>query len=189
MKLLRACAVALIVSGCSASGTVAPPLAPVSTLSRITHHSVGLGAVLSSKGGQIYGFDINQNGDDGALATAINVETFDQNTGAITKTFPKSPPSGTSYGFDAIVAGDVGLVTRYVVPPGSIFAKRRFNVMDPVTKNKFTGKWTPPVKDIEVEAAGPNQTTGTTAIFAIELKNTSGPVFTLASTTVTEPNW
>ncbi|HVN68098.1 MAG TPA: hypothetical protein VMU38_00390 [Candidatus Binatia bacterium] len=175
MKPLRVCAAALIVTGCSASGTPTPPFAPAATLSRLAHHSVGLGAVLTSTGGQIYGFDINAKGDDGALATAINVETFDQDTGTITKSFPKSPPSGTSYGFDGIVAGDVGLVTRYVVPPGSIFAKRRFNVMAPVTKGKFTGKWTPPVKDIEVESAGPNQTTDTTAIFAIELKNNDIP--------------
>jgi hypothetical protein len=60
------------------------------------------------------------------------------------------------------------------VPPGSIFAKRFYNLMSPA-KGKFTGKWTPPVKDIEVEAAGPNQTTGMTAIFAIELRNQDVP--------------
>jgi hypothetical protein len=47
--------------------------------------------------------------------------------------------------------------------------------MNPVTANKFTGKWTPPVKDIQVEAAGPNQTVAMTAIFAIELKNNDVP--------------
>ncbi|HXB84320.1 MAG TPA: hypothetical protein VNU22_13300, partial [Candidatus Acidoferrum sp.] len=171
-KVFYACAAALIVAGCS-SGASAPPLAPLGSTSqpapRLARQTVGLGKILSSNGGQIFGFDIDRNGNDGALATSTNVETFDQDSGAILKTFPKSPPSGTSYNFDAIVTGDVGLVTRDVMPKGSIFAKRFYDLMDPV-KGTFTGKWTPPVKDIEVEAAGPNQTTDMTAIFAIELK-------------------
>jgi len=66
-------------------------------------HKVGLGKVLSTKdGGQIYGFDIDQNGDDGVLASAgydsggnffVSVETFDQNKGTITKSLlPKTAP-------------------------------------------------------------------------------------------------
>jgi hypothetical protein len=177
-KLLYAGAVALIIAGCS-SGAPAPPLTPLRSTSqpasRPARQSVGLGKILSSNGGQIFGFDIDRSSNDGALATSSNVETFDQDSGAILKTFPKSPPSGTSYGFDAIVTADVGLVTREVMPKGSPFAKRFYDLMDPV-KGEFTGKWTPPVKDIEVEAAGPNQTTGTTAIFAIELKKHDIPV-------------
>jgi hypothetical protein len=168
---------ALILADCS-GGASAPPLTPLQSMlqpaSRPVRHAVGLGEILSSNGGQIFGFDIDRNGNDGALATATNVETFDQDSGAILKMFPKSLPSGTSYGLDAIVTGDVGLVTRDVMPKGSPFAKRFYNLMDPVT-GRFTGKWTPPVKDIEVEAAGPNQTTGMTAIFAIELKKNDNP--------------
>jgi hypothetical protein len=176
-KLLYSCAVALIIAGCG-GGASAPPLTPLrSTLqpaSRSVRHAVGLGKVLSSSSGQIFGFDIDRSGNDGALATSTNVETFDQDSGAILKLFPKSPPSGTSYNFDAIVTGDVGLVTRDVTPKGKIFAKRFYDLMDPVT-GRFSGKWTPPVKDIEVEAAGPNQTAGMTAIFAIELKKNDIP--------------
>jgi hypothetical protein len=176
-KLLYTCAAALIVASCS-GGVSAPPLTPLrstsQTASRLARNAVGLGEILSSDDGQIFGFDIDRNGSDGALATSTNVETFDQNSGAILKTFPKSPPSGTSYNFDAIVTGDVGLVTREVTPKGSPFAKRFYDLMDPV-KGGFIGKWTPPVKDIEVEAAGPNQTTGMTAIFAIELKKNDIP--------------
>jgi hypothetical protein len=177
MKLFYACAASLIIAGCS-SGALAPPLTPLRSTSqpalRSVRHAVGLGAILSSNAGQIFGFDIDRNGNDGALATSTNVETFDQDSGAISKTFPKLPQSGTSYVFDAIVTGDVGLVTREVMPKGSPFAKRFYDLMDPV-KGKFTGKWTPPVKDIEVEAAGPNQTTGMTAIFAIELEKNDIP--------------
>ncbi len=176
-KLLHACAAALIVAGCS-GGASAPPLTPLQSASqpasRMARHAVGLGKILSSNGGEIFGFDIDRNGNDGALATSTSLETFDQDSGAIRKTFPKSPPRGTSYGFDAIVTGDIGLVTRFVMPKGSTFAKRFYDLMDPV-KGRFTGKWTPPVKDIEVEAAGPNQTSGMTAIFAIELEKNDIP--------------
>jgi hypothetical protein len=176
VKLFYACAAALIVAGCGSGTTVSPPLDTpgIGVLNLAHHRTVGLGKILNSKGGQIFGFDIDRNGNDAALATASNVETFDQDSGKIIKSFPKSPPSGTSYSFNAIVTGDVGLVTRYVVPKGSIFAKRFYDLMSP-TRGKFTGKWTPPVKDIQVEALGPNQTTGMTAVFAIELKNQDIP--------------
>jgi hypothetical protein len=175
LKLLYVYAAALIVAGCGGGTSVSPPLGtPGTAASQLAHHTVGLGKVLNSKGGQIFGFDIDRNGNDGALATASNVETFDQDSGAIIKSFPKSPPSGTTYGFNGIATGDVGLVTRYVVPKGSIYAKRFYNLMSP-TQSKFTGKWTPPVKDIQVEALGPNQTAGMTAVFAIELKNQDIP--------------
>jgi hypothetical protein len=180
MKFTHVFVVAVLLAACS-GGVEAPPLvsspAAGSTTASLRHRAGGLGRILSSKkGGQIYGFDINQNGSDGIIATASNVETFDQDTGKITKVFPKRLPAGTSYSVVNISAGDAGLVTRYVVPKGKIYAKRFYNVMNPVTAEKFTGKWTPPVKDIQVEAAGPNQSTSTTAIFAIELKNQDVPV-------------
>ncbi len=69
--------------------------------------TVGLGKVLTTKdGGQIFGFDINQHGDDGVLASAqtvdgdgdalVSVETFDQNSGKITKSFAKYRASATN---------------------------------------------------------------------------------------------
>jgi hypothetical protein len=174
VKALSICAAVLVVAGCGGGMSASPP-APLRPLPQSgVRHAVGLGKILTSKGGQIYGFDIEQNGNGGALATAINVETFDQDSGTILKTFPKSPPSGTSYSFDAIVAGGVGLVTRYVVPQGSIFAKRFYNLMSPA-KGKFTGKWTPPIKDIDVLQTGVNQSTSKSALFAIELKNQDQP--------------
>ena len=170
--------VASLLAGCG-GGAGSPPLAPEHTLAQarhVRHHSVGLGNMLTAKGQQIFGFDIDRNGNDGMLATATNVETFDQDTGAITKTFPKTLPPGTSYSADGIAAGDVGLITRYVQPQGKLFAIRHYNVMNPVTKNRFTGKWTPPIKDIDVYFFGPNQDTSTTAVFAIELKKQDRPI-------------
>ena len=173
---LHAFAVAALLGGCAGAVSTfqaSPAHPPSAGVAR--HNSAGLGVVLTSQGGQIYGFDINQSGSDGVLATAANVETFDENSGKITKSFPKKTPSGTSYGADGIFTGDVALITRYVVPKGKIYAKRFYDVMSPASSGKFTGKWTPPIKDIQVEQAGPNQTAGETALFAIELKNQDVP--------------
>ncbi|HEX4013880.1 MAG TPA: hypothetical protein VHX17_08335 [Candidatus Cybelea sp.] len=172
--LLQLVAVAVLLSGCG--GDVSEPGAALSPHVRTAAgHAVGLGAVLTAHGGQIFGFDLNQHGSDGVLATASDVETFDQSTGAITKVFPKNNPPRTSYVAMGIVANDVGLINRQVEPKGSIYAKRLYDVMQPVTANKFTGKWTPPVKDFQVESAGPNQSTAQTAMFGIELKNQDIP--------------
>ncbi len=179
---LPAWAAAAALGACS-SGASAPLLAPVTSLtpsgSRAleTKHAVGLGKVLTTKnGGQVFGFDVDRNGTAGVLATASDVETFDQNSGTITKSFPKKLPPGTSYAVDAIFARDVALVTRFVVPRGQIYAKRFYDVMNPVTKGKFTNAWTSPIRDVNVQAAGPNQVTSTDALFAIELKKQDKPV-------------
>ena len=85
MKSAHVFIVALL-AGCS-GGASAPPLLPSSHLSlslhRVHRHSAGLGSVLTSKNGEIYGYDIDQSGTDGLLSTALDVETFDTNTGKI----------------------------------------------------------------------------------------------------------
>jgi hypothetical protein len=99
---------------------------------------VGLGKVLTTSDGQeIYGFDIDQSGDDGVLASAgiqgnnlaISVETFDQDTGKITKTFATKDGAKNSYSVDGIFSGDVGLITHYITPTGQIYARRVYDVM------------------------------------------------------------
>jgi len=136
-------------------------------------------------GGQIFGFDINQKGNDGALASAqtidpegdtlVSVETFNQNTGAITKSFARHQGKRHEYSFDGIFANDIGLVTHYVTPPNSIFAIRYYDVMNPVTAQKFTGAWTPPIHDIDVLQGVENQDSSKSVLFAIELKNQDRP--------------
>jgi hypothetical protein len=149
--------------------------------------AAGLGAVLTTKdGGQIYGFAINQHGDDGVLASAqpsggdgdflVSMETFDQNTGKIAKTFARDQGSRNSYQVDGIFAGDTALVTHFVVPNGTIYAKRLYDTMNPVTTNAFTGAWAPPVKDIDVRQASTDQESSTAVLFAIELKKQDKPL-------------
>jgi hypothetical protein len=143
---------------------------------------VGLGKTLTTKDhGQIFGFDLNQSGEDGVLASAqtidpqgdvlVSMETFDQDTGKITKSFAKYTGKRNEYSIDGIFAGDVALVTHYITPNNSIYAKRTYEEMNPVTAGKFTGAWKAPVKDIDVLQWAENQTTSTDLLFAIELKN------------------
>ena len=151
----------------------------------IVPHEVGLGKVLTTKdGGQIYGFDIDQNGSDGVLASAgysgnnffVSVETFDQDKGTITKSFATKNSARNSFGVDGIFAGDVGLITHYIIPKGQIYAKRQYEVMNPVTAGKFTGMWTPPLTDVDIKLAAENQATSTSVVYAIELKKQDNPV-------------
>lgn len=147
-------------------------------------HKVGLGKTLTTKdGGQIYGFDIDQNGTDGVLASAgyqgndffVSVETFDEDSGKITKSFATKNSARNSYGVDGIFSGDVGLITHYIVPNGQIYARRVYDLMNPVTAKKFTGSWTPPLKDVDIKLAAENQATSTSVVYVIELKNQDQP--------------
>jgi hypothetical protein len=141
-------------------------------------HAIGLGAVLTTKnGGQVFGFDIDQNGNDGALAAGAGgpeIETFDQDTGKIGKSTGRETQT-RSYAFDGIFTGDTGLVTRFVEPKGSLRATRHYFVMSPVTGGKFSHEWTPPIKDLSVLEAAENQTTSTSLLYAIELNNNDVP--------------
>jgi hypothetical protein len=134
-----------------------------------SRNQAGLGKVLTTKdGGQIFGFDIDREGDDGLLATAMSVEVFDQNSGKITKLFGAKNPARNSYRVDAILAGDVGLITHYVMKSGHIYPRHLHDVMNPVTANKFTGTWTPS-KHVDVQMAAQTQGSSTSALFVTEI--------------------
>jgi hypothetical protein len=131
-------------------------------------HKVGLGNLLTTaNGGQVFGYDLDRSGNLGMLATANNIQEFDQTTGAIVKVFPARTPQDTTYGFDGIFNRDAGLVVRYVEPRGSFNAIRHYNVVAPFTAGQFTGEWTPPVRDIDIQAAG-SQQLSKTVILAFE---------------------
>ena len=150
-------------------------------------HAAGLGKVLTTKdGGQIFGFDIDQSGDDGVLASAqtidgdgdvrVSVEVFDQDSGKITKSLARYEGKRNEYSVHGIFAGDVALVTHYITPQGSIYPRRKYKVMNPVAGGRFTGAWTPPVKDIDVLEWAENQATSTGVVFAIALKDQDKPL-------------
>lgn len=134
-----------------------------------SRHPAGLGNVLTSKdGGQIFGFSIDQFGDDGVLATATSVETFDQNTGKIIKAFGKDLGPDSDYVVNGIAAGNVGLVEIEKVPQGELYPHRHYKVMNPVTGNRFTGDWTPPLKGLIAQQMSSDQASQTSLLFALK---------------------
>jgi len=102
-------------------------------------------------GGQVFGFDIDQNGTEGVLSEAqtINaqgkilaaVETFDQATGAIISV-AKKLQTHDDFLTLGIVGNSIGLVEHEHEKPGQIYVtKRIYNELKPLTANKFTGQW------------------------------------------------
>ena len=180
--LVWVCAVPVFLVSCVGQSQLGPSLTQArdGAADGASHpaRKVGLGKVLSTKdGGQIFGFDIDQSGDDGVLASAklygskalVSVETFNQNSGKITSSFAIHQGARISYGVDGIFAGDVALVTRYISRNASLGAIRRYDVMNPVTAKKFTGGWAPPVKDTDIQEAAENQSTPAAVLYGVEL--------------------
>lgn len=129
---------------------------------------VGLGRVLTTKTGeQIFGFDINQNGDDGILATQSSVEIFDQVQGMVKKSLGHFVNSDSDYVAYGIAAGDVALIAHEVVPEGELFPKRHYMVLNPVSGKKFTGDWTPPKKQMILEQMAEEQAAPFSLVFAL----------------------
>ena len=111
--------------------------------------------VHSKFGGQIFGFDIDQNGTEGLLAeskTLANgnvlaaVETFDQATGNILDIVEITQPSHPNDDFITlgVVGFSVGLFEHEHV--GRLYVNSRtFSILNPLSSNRITGVWTPPV--------------------------------------------
>ena len=102
-------------------------------------------------GGQIAGYDIDQNGTEGLLTeqktlsngnTLSAVETFDQKTGKIVKVIRK----GVTQFDDDLVIGIVGTSTGIVLHEHAIAngAIRTYHLISPLNANKYTGIWQPP---------------------------------------------
>lgn len=188
--------------GCSGAGISTTPQS--ATPATVTRNGGSLGPVLTtSDAGQVFGFDIDQNGNDGILASwgysDVSVQTFDATTGKITKTFDVvkggKVTKGDDYVFDGIFAGDAGLVDfQKAGIPGQTPAKDRYHLALPVTKERLNGRWQPPLKLFNVEEWAPNQSTTTGVVFGYQregsdttslvvtdvAKNTFGKVITLS---------
>ena len=171
--LLRVGAVALIWIAGLATNKSAAQVSGVGT-----EKPVGAGSTIvhSMFGGQIFGFDIDQNGTEGVLSEAQDisggnvlaaVETFDQASGKILKVAAKTKTKDDFLTL-GIVGSSVGLVEREHVT-GIFVTKRIYEELNPVSSNKFTGTWTPPLtaKDI-VLGVSRLQGTPTTAVLYFE---------------------
>jgi hypothetical protein len=108
--------------------------------------------VHSQFGGQIFGFDIDQNGTEGLLSEAQSlpngtvlaaVETFDQATGKILKVVQETKTQD-DFVTMGIVGTSVGLVEReHVISFEHV--QRTFQILNPLDLNQFNGVWTPPI--------------------------------------------
>ena len=108
--------------------------------------------VHSKFGGQIFGFDIDQNGSEGVLAEAQDlsngnveaaVETFDQKTGKILSVLIRTETQDDFITL-GVVGTSVGLVEHEHVV-SFLNVQRTFHTINPLSGNKFTGTWTPPI--------------------------------------------
>src|SRR5580700_8705972 len=130
----------------------------------------GAGKVLvhSKFGGQIFGFDIDQNGTEGVLSEAATqsngtvlaaVETFNQKTGQILKVVSETQTQDDFITL-GVVGNSVGLVEHEHVA-GFLKVIRSFHTMNPLSSNKFTGLWTPPIGTQHlIEPAGVSRSQG-----------------------------
>lgn len=115
------------------------------------HPGAGKILVHSKFGGQIFGFDIDQNGTEGVLSEALSqsngtvlaaVETFNQKTGQILKVVQETQTQDDFITL-GVVGNSVGLIEHQHVV--GFKAHDLFETMNPLSSNKFTGVWTPPV--------------------------------------------
>jgi hypothetical protein len=141
---------------------------------------IGPGSVIvhSKFGGQIFGFDIDQNGTEGVLSEALTlangnilaaVETFDQSTGAILDVLAETQTQD-----DFITLGVVGQSVGLIDHEHEIsflHLQRTFHSINPLDGNKFTGNWTPPIGTqhlIEPTSVSRNQGKTNVAVFAYD---------------------
>jgi hypothetical protein len=175
--------------------------------SRAGARPVGPGATIvhSKFGGQIFGFDIDQNGAEGVLSedktldngsVLATVETFDQATGKILDVVGETRTEDNFITL-GVVGTSVGLVEREHVE-GLFVQKRIYEELNPLNVNKFTGTWNAPLSDEQI-ILGVSRTQGTptTAILAFDnndtfttfvfgsnvAENTFGPTVTLTDST------
>ena len=141
-----------------------------------TRRPIGAGSTIvhSKFGGQIFGFDIDQNGTEGVLSedkllengkVLAAVETFDQATGKILKVVSKTETQDNFLTL-GIEGNSVGLVEHEHVEGGFV-TQRIYEVLDPLAANKFTSKWTPPLaSDDIILGVSRNQASTTSAVLA-----------------------
>ena len=131
--------------------------------------------VKSALGGFILGYDIDQNGTEGLLSEALTLsdgnfnvatETFDQATGKITKIISQQKETKNDFVTLGIYGTSVGLVELEKVQ-GLFVSQRIYATLSPLSGNKITGKWNPPLtKNQLIIGIAPVQGSSTTALVA-----------------------
>ena len=125
-------------------------------------------------GGQLIGYDIDQNGIEGMLSESLTLndgnnliatETFDQTTGKILKVVAKRNNTQDDFVTVGIVGSHIGLQELEVANGTKGVVKRIYNTVNPLTANKLNGTWTPPfTKDDIIVNVADAQGSPTTAV-------------------------
>jgi hypothetical protein len=134
-------------------------------------------------GGQILGFDIDQKSDVGVLSeyrdlnngnVLAAVETFSQTTGQIIRGIVRTNTQDDFVTL-GVVGNSVGLVEREH-PVSLLNVVRTFALLNPLSLNQVTGRWTPPVgTDHLVSLVSRNQGTSNSAVWAIDVSGNFRP--------------
>jgi hypothetical protein len=186
--------VAIAVASCSGtSGNVlTAPFMQRQAEALAQRHGDGgsLGPVLTtSDGGGIGGFGIDENGNDGILSSngdELSLQTFDATTGKITKTFAiitgRQVHRGSDYSMDGIFEHDIALVDfQRAGNPGKTPTHDMYKLVDPVTGEKISGTWTPPLDLFNVFQSAVNQSTTTSVMLGYQRDRSSNPVSLVVS--------
>lgn len=125
-------------------------------------------------GGQIFGFDVDQNSTEGVLSedktlpngnVLATVETFDQTTGKIIKVLEQTQTQDNFLTW-GVVGNSVALVEHEHVL-SFLKIQRTYQTINPLSGNKITGVWTPPLGTMHLlDYVSHNQGEPTVAAFA-----------------------
>jgi|HubBroStandDraft_5_1064220.scaffolds.fasta_scaffold16592_4 hypothetical protein len=164
-------AVAGLMAGCAGAGSVPSAQAERGFSSSGVRGAYGVGVTVRPKlPGTIEGFDIDQHGNDGLLASydersfRVSLETFDQTTGKITKVIREGPQRKGDYAVFGILARDVGFFEHGTA----------YDLMSPVSGNAINGSWTPP-QGFEVSQIAENQNTPAQVMLGYDFGIASAP--------------
>ena len=149
VQLAYAAALAISLPACTGSGL--PAQTPAAQEANMRRSGGSLGPVVTSQfGGQIFGWDMDQNGNDGVLTETVlgskvlnAIETFDESTGKITKVVQKTQRVNANVEpvVDAVAGNDVGIVD--VERDEDLTRNDYFDLISPVSGNKITGRTKP----------------------------------------------
>jgi hypothetical protein len=182
---------------------------PVVQQSGTLEPTVGQGFVVQDLfGGQIFGYDIDHNGTEGMLSEAvakpggtylIATETFSQTTGTILALVEIRAATRDDFVTLGVVGSHIGL-REWEHVTGLYVTSRTYNVINPLSGNRFDGMWTPPINDMtqHFEDVEGNQGAPDVAVMASTdtccgrfvfgsnvAQNTFGPIVTLTDPIMT----
>ncbi len=142
---------------------------------------VGPGKVVvhTALGGEILGYDIDQTGTEGLLSefvalndgnSKIAVETFDQKTGRIVKVVNQQNNTSSAWETLGVFGNHVGLA-ELEQEANLRVDKRAYLILNPLSSNQFTARWTPPLNANDIIVAT-NETQGSSTTAMLFMKNT-----------------